>query len=206
MSEADNSYLAVKNVCETKIPVGKCRFITNVGPAKNDYEARVFLSAIRSKYSDATHHVYAYRFGSKQGLTERSSDDREPAGTGGPPVLSAIRKRGLSDTIVVVSRYFGGVKLGVGGLIRAYRAAAEEGLDAVDTEQINPTVALKATVSYSNTGTLMHLISSLRGGIVNTIFDDNVTVEILLPPEHTEIFRNRLKDITRGDYSLTIQR
>ena len=199
MQGKKNSFLTINDYQETKHPVGKCRFITSVAPVKDESRARKFISGIREKYPDATHHVYAYRLGIGNNIVERSSDDREPAGTGGLPVLGVIRKKELTETVVVVTRYFGGVKLGVGGLIRAYRAAAEKGLSSVKTVKKYRMCRLKVLISYEKTGQLMRLISSFKGEVVNNIYDEKVTVVFLLFSGDIDKFKKNLKDATGGD-------
>ena len=119
-------YKTVQNHAETLLVEKKSKFYSNVCPVESEEEALEFLATIKKKYSDATHNVYAYII--DENNIFRYSDDGEPGGTAGMPVLDTIRKEGLVDVIVVVTRYFGGTLLGTGGLVHAYGASAKQGL------------------------------------------------------------------------------
>ncbi|MBR3422880.1 MAG: YigZ family protein, partial [Clostridia bacterium] len=113
---------------ETEIVEKRSRFIANLSPAKNEIEAKEHVNSIKSRFSDATHNVFAYYI--DHGTFARYSDDGEPQGTAGMPVLNALKMSGLTDICVVVTRYFGGILLGAGGLVRAYSAAARSAIEA----------------------------------------------------------------------------
>lgn len=117
-----------------EIEVKKSRFICTVGRAATDAEARAFIASVKKQYWDANHNCSAYVVGERR-ETQRSSDDGEPSGTAGVPMLDVLLKRELTDTVAVVTRYFGGTKLGAGGLIRAYGQAVSQTVDAVGTIQ-----------------------------------------------------------------------
>ena len=116
------SYKTIADDVRTRIAVGACRFYASLSPCRSEEEVRSFLSRVKEELPGATHHAYAYRLGVGDALLARCDDDGEPAGTAGPPMLAALEKAELTNVIVVGTRYFGGVKLGIGGLIRAYRS------------------------------------------------------------------------------------
>jgi uncharacterized YigZ family protein len=125
----DAGYLTVKGYGEREIVIQKSRFIAQVDRAKNEEEAKAFVQRIKKRHWNATHNCSAYVIGEGNGI-QKANDDGEPGGTAGVPILEVLLKKGLRDTVVVVTRYFGGIKLGAGGLIRAYGRAAAEGIEA----------------------------------------------------------------------------
>ena len=193
-----DSYLSIKKEVRRRLAVGRCRFIATLCPVASEEEARRFIERIKIEFSDATHNTFAYRVGFKRNLLERCSDDREPVGTAGPPILSVLRKAELTDTAMVVTRYFGGVKLGVGGLIRAYRAAAEEGLKAASTVRRVYMERLKARLPYENLGAATKLISSRKGKIISIEYGEDVVIDFHLRSRDKDGFRRALHDATRG--------
>lgn len=198
MTKSSDSYLTIKKEVRKRLNAGRCRFIASVSPAADEEEARRFIELIRTEFPDATHHVYAYRTGFGRKMLERCSDDREPAGTAGPPVLGVIRKMGLTGLVVVVTRYFGGVKLGTGGLIRAYRNAAEEGLKGVWVIRKVCLERMRARIPYECLGIITKLISSRKGEIISIDYDSDVTVDFLLRSGAKGAFKQDLYDRTRG--------
>jgi uncharacterized YigZ family protein len=132
------------------------RFLAVVAPAADEEAARAVVEALRREHPDATHHCFAWRLGAE--ARERSSDAGEPGGTAGPPILSALRGAGLSDVVAVVVRWFGGVKLGKGGLVRAYGGAARAALGVVATVERTPVAELALTVPYPALGAVKRLV------------------------------------------------
>ena len=127
-----DSYFAVAFNTENEIVIERSRFITHVFYVETEKDAKDALSAIKKKYQDATHNCYA--FVTDFGLTSRSSDDGEPSGTAGAPIMEVLKNQKLINTLVVVTRYFGGIKLGAGGLVRAYGKSASEALDGGEND------------------------------------------------------------------------
>ena len=132
-----DSYKTIKGSAEASYEVQKSRFITHVSHAESEEEAREFIQQMKKKYFDARHNCSAWVLGEK-GAKQKSNDDGEPGGTAGNPILEAIKKNGLTDIVIVVTRYFGGIKLGAGGLIRAYGHAAVLGIQAAQTVRMMP--------------------------------------------------------------------
>ena len=135
----------------------KSRFIATVRPVESEDEAVSFINETKKKYWDARHNCSAYQVG-PGGRFQRSSDDGEPAGTAGRPILEVLKKQGLTNTAIVVTRYFGGIKLGASGLIRAYSHTAALGLEVADIAVYTPFTILKATVAYPLVSTMERFV------------------------------------------------
>ena len=189
-------YKTVKSAAEALIVEKKSKFIATVRPVTSDEEAQNFLSEMRSKYSDATHNVYAYVI--DENNIFRYSDDGEPSGTAGMPVLDTIRKEGLVDVAVVVTRYFGGTLLGTGGLVHAYGAACREGLLAAEiiTRVLCDIVTVK--VDYTLVGKLQYMIQEDGYILEDTIYDNEVTFRVCLKKEQIDKFIADCTEITCG--------
>jgi len=189
-------YKTVKSAAEALIVEKKSKFIATVRPVTSDEEAQSFLSEMRSKYSDATHNVYAYVI--DENNIFRYSDDGEPSGTAGMPVLDTIRKEGLVDVAVVVTRYFGGTLLGTGGLVHAYGAACREGLLAAEiiTRVLCDIVTVK--VDYTLVGKLQYMIQEDGYILEDTIYDNEVTFRVCLKKEQIDKFIVDCTEITCG--------
>lgn len=189
-------YKTVAEQTESLLIEKKSKFIANVKPVDNEADALEFLNEIRSKYPDATHNVYAYVI--DENNIYRYSDDGEPSGTAGMPVLDAIRKRQIVDVIVVVTRYFGGTLLGTGGLVHTYGASAKMGL--IKSRVVDRMLCdiLSVTVSYSLLGKMQHEIMS-RGYILeDTLYEDNVTFVLSVPVQDTERVTKELVNLTNA--------
>ena len=189
-------YKTVAEQTESLLIEKKSKFIANVKPVDNEADALEFLNEIRSKYPDATHNVYAYVI--DENNIYRYSDDGEPSGTAGMPVLDAIRKRDIVDVIVVVTRYFGGTLLGTGGLVHTYGASAKMGL--IKSRVVDRVLCdiLSVTVSYSLLGKMQHEIMS-RGYILeDTLYEDNVTFVLSVPVQDTERVTKDLINLTNA--------
>lgn len=174
------------------------RFITTVGRVASTDDVKQFLSRIRDEMPDATHHVYAFRVGHGNSVIEGMSDDGEPSGTAGPPVMAVLRGSDIGDAIVVVTRYFGGTKLGTGGLVRAYGDAARAGLSALKTEEKRLRHTLGVEVSYAAYEMVKRLIARYEGEIEDETFAGNITLIFRLPVEHQEAFARDLSELTAG--------
>ena len=174
----------------------KSKFISNVKPVDNEEDAIAYLNEIRSKYPDATHNVYAYVI--DENNIFRYSDDGEPSGTAGMPVLDTVRKAGIVDVVVVITRYFGGTLLGTGGLVRAYGASAKKGLteSRVVTRRLCDVVSVR--VDYTLVGKLQYKIASEGYILEDTVYDNEVTFKICSPIEQTEGLIAEMTDLTNG--------
>jgi len=190
------------------IPVGKwrieieilrSRFIATANFTATVEKAKQFLAEIRAEMPDASHHVYAFRVGHGNSVTEGMSDDGEPTGTAGPPILSILRGNSdIGDITVVVTRYFGGTKLGTGGLVRAYSEATHTVLKEIKTEEKVEKRLLGFEVSYSLYEQVKLLIKEYRGEIQDEDFAGKVTLMAQFPLTVITDFQQRLIDLTAG--------
>jgi uncharacterized YigZ family protein len=154
-----------------------------------------FLMFSEEKYRKATHYCYAYSFGLKGELRQYATDAGEPTNSAGPPILAAVKASGLSNVICVVVRYYGGINLGVGGLIRAYGQCARDCLECAEIETRIFFQALRLRVSYEQIGAVVNLCQRLRGNILNIEYDQDVIVHLHIPQRVTEPFQASLKGI-----------
>lgn len=177
---------------------GNSRFIATIARTDTMDAARAFVQSIREEMPDATHHVYAIKVGFGASVTEGVSDDGEPGGTSGPPVLAVLRGADLGDATIVVTRYFGGTKLGTGGLVSAYGDAARAVIDAVPTELKVHRIAVRFTVDYAHQETARRLIESADGLLDNEEYGAGVTVTASIPDEELDGFQAALRDATAG--------
>ena len=175
----------------------RSRFLAWAVPVRSDTEASDILQKRRREHPDARHHCYAYVCGPNHELT-RSSDDGEPSGTGGRPILESLLGSGMHDALVVVTRYFGGILLGTGGLSRAYAAAAADALKHAESAVLYFGQRWQIIVSYSDYAKLDRLLDALDIARGETSFETDVTQEIFLLPEQEEEFLKQLAELTAG--------
>lgn len=178
----------------------KSKFIGYVKPVKTQEEATEFINKIKSKHWDATHNVYAYVL--QENNIQRYSDDGEPSGTAGVPVLDVILKSNLVDVCVVVTRYFGGTLLGAGGLVRAYSHGSKIAVEAGNIITMAPCSILKVCVDYSFYDRLNILLNDFLANVEDTQFSDNVSVTFSIKQEKTADLQNKLTDLSNGLYKL----
>lgn len=166
-----------------EIVIARSRFIATADRTPSVEATRALLTDIRAEMPDATHHVYAFRVGFGNSVTEGMSDDGEPSGTAGPPVLAVVRGAEIGDVMVVVTRYFGGTKLGTGGLVRAYSEAARGVLRDLPTEEKIPRCRLAIELPYSLYAQIKRLLLEYNAVILDERFtaDVAVTVSVALP-------------------------
>lgn len=181
-----------------EIEVVRSRFIATAGKVISVDQTKQFLSSIRAEMPDASHHVYAFRIGYGNSVTEGMSDDGEPTGTAGPPVLAVVRGRDIGDVIVVVTRYFGGTKLGTGGLVRAYSEAAQMVLQELKTELKVEKQSLSMEVPYNIYQRVRSLIESSQGIVIDEVFEGNVTITATFPTSSISDFERALSDASSG--------
>lgn len=174
----------------------RSRFIGYVRPVVTEGDAISFLAEIRRQHWDATHNVYAYSL--RNGQLRRYSDDGEPQGTAGLPVLEVLQKSGIVDAAVVVTRYFGGVLLGAGGLVRAYSHAASLGVQAAKPVVMQLCALLSLICDYSQYGILASLVPECGGVIDDAQFTDTVTLRFHMAHDAVPLFSRRLADATAG--------
>lgn len=197
-----NEYKTVETSAQAEFVEKRSRFIGYAKPVATSEEAVAFINEIKSKHWDATHNVYAYIL--RDGQTRRYSDDGEPQGTAGIPTLDVLLKEGLTDVVVVVTRYFGGVLLGTGGLVRAYSHSAKIAVDAAKIITMSLCSEVRVKADYNFYGKLNSLIPECGGTIENTDFTDSVEVTFLIPKEKVDGFSKKLTDAGNGKYGCEV--
>ncbi len=190
-----NKYLTIQGESSAQYEIQRSRFITHTSHVESEEAAREFILRQKKSYFDARHNCSAWVLG-EQGDKQKSNDDGEPGGTAGNPILEAIKKRGLTDVAVVVTRYFGGIKLGAGGLIRAYGHAAGLGLDAADIIAMMPFRQVNITCDYTLFNTIDNFLRQKKIRIEDTSYAEKVTISLMLPPERTESILTEITDLT----------
>ncbi len=193
------SYKTVKKEASDEFCEKRSRFIGYVRPVTTVDRANEFISEIKQKHWDAKHNVYAYVL--RDGNIKKYSDDGEPQGTAGVPVLDVIEKSGVSDVCVVVTRYFGGILLGGGGLVRAYSHAAKIALDAGEVVTMELSSVLSVSTDYNFYGRLTPLIAENGGNVENTEFSDKVDVSFCISCDKEEYIKSKIIDLSNGRVS-----
>lgn len=175
----------------------KSRFIANVSPAGTEEEAIAFIEAMKKKYWDARHNCYAYVLG-ERGDFVRFSDDGEPSGTAGKPILEVLLGMEVRNLVVVVTRYFGGTLLGTGGLVRAYTQAAQAGMAASVIRTMRYGTLLAITTDYNGIGRIQYLLGMRKIMIEEPAYTDIVTLKVKVPYEEEEAVRKEITEATAG--------
>ena len=175
----------------------KSRFIAEVFPVTSEEEAMQYLEEARKRYWDARHHCWAYVLG-RNPSAERMSDDGEPAGTAGKPILEVIRGRQITDVLVIVTRYFGGTLLGPGGLVRAYTASAAEGLKHREIITRFHGFKLRIAADYTSLGKIQYLLAQRKICILESMYTDKVELIVLVPDEEEGALYKEIMDGTNG--------
>jgi len=184
--------------CRTEINVVNSRFIVSAAPAFSVEEARSFIQEIKTEFSDASHNVPAFLIGHGATVTAHCSDDGEPAGTAGRPALTVLQGSGLGDICVVVTRYFGGTKLGTGGLVRAYTDAVKSVLAILPRAEKVATHQVMVIVPYGLFEQTRLLTQKYRGLTLDEDFGADVTMTIQFLQDHVQNFNQELSELTRG--------
>lgn len=185
----------LKSTAQIEFTEKKSLFIGYSTIVKNEDEALSIIKQKKKEYADATHNVYAYIIGDS---IARYSDDNEPQGTAGMPVLNSIRMSGLTDVLVVVTRYFGGILLGAGGLVRAYSTSASMALEAGGVTVYEEYTVMRLNCSYSDYGKTVTELASADAIIDSTDFADEVSIEFAVKEEIKDTFLERIKDVFAG--------
>ena len=175
----------------------KSRFIASIFPIQSEEEALTYLSQVRKKYYDARHNCFAYVVGEKN-ETERCSDDGEPSGTAGRPMMDVLTGQGLHNVLVVVTRYFGGTLLGTGGLVRAYARSAKDALDAAGMSVVRRWVAMEAPCTYGQFEEVRREVLRFGGVEEQVDYGADVVLSVLIPEERAAPFAARLLDASAG--------
>lgn len=177
--------------------IEKSKFITSVCPVETKEEADAFIAEIKSKYKDATHNVPSMVIGDKFQI-QWASDDGEPQGTAGAPIVQMLVKEGVTNIAIVVTRYFGGIKLGTGGLVRAYTSSAKCGLEAAKICAVKDMSVVTVKLDYTYLSKLQNLSLSSDFDIQQLIYEDAVKAQLCIDPEKEQELKEMLANLTGG--------
>jgi uncharacterized YigZ family protein len=193
-------YYTVKEYGEHEIIIQKSRFIAQIKRAESENEAQEFIQTIKKKNGNASHNCSAYLIGEHDQI-QKANDDGEPSGTAGVPILEVLKKRNLKDTVVVITRYFGGIKLGAGGLIRAYGKATSEGLDEVGIVERRLMQVMYVTIDYTLLGKIEKELRASEYLIKEIHYLDIVELEVYVEVEKVQVFTDLMLEFTNGQYN-----
>jgi uncharacterized YigZ family protein len=174
------------------------RFVATIAPSFSIDEARAFMARIKGEFADANHHVPVYRIGGGNTVTEYFSDDGEPAGTSGKPVLAVLRGSGLGDVVLVVVRYFGGTLLGTGGLVKAYTESAQLVVNAVGRGKRVPVNVVMVVIPYNLLERMRLLVPRHKGEILGEEFAGDITLTLQVPVSEYDVFNLELSELSAG--------
>ncbi|MGG4264137.1 YigZ family protein [Peribacillus simplex] len=195
-------YLTVTGRGEHEIVIEKSRFISHIARVETEEAAQAFIQEIKKKHKDATHNCSAYMIG-EQNQIQKALDDGEPSGTAGVPILEVLKKKELKDTAVVVTRYFGGIKLGAGGLIRAYSKATSEGINTTGVVIRKLMRVISTTVDYTWLGKLENELRSSIYQIKEIQYLDQVAIQVYVAEKQKEAYTAWMTELTSGQGQIT---
>lgn len=195
------SYFTVKGYGDCELIIQKSRFLTYVQRAESESAAQQFIDKIKKKHSDATHNCSAYLIGESNQI-QKANDDGEPSGTAGIPILEVLKKKDLKDTVVVVTRYFGGIKLGAGGLIRAYGSATSEGLCIAGIVNRSLMQTFHVEIDYTWLGKLENELRSSTYLVKEILYLEKVDIQVLVKNGDEERFTSWMTDLTNGQATI----
>lgn len=190
-------YKAVYKGGEGEVIEKKSRFIATVFPIKSEEEALSYIEATKKKYWDARHNCFAYVIGAKQDI-QRCSDDGEPSQTAGKPMLDVLLGEGIHNTLVIVTRYFGGTLLGTGGLVRSYSKAVQEGLKNSVIAEKEYGIKLLIGTDYNGIGKIQYLLGQRQIEILSSEYTDRVTITVLVPVKEADGLKKAIIEATNG--------
>ena len=196
------TYLTIKENGTHEIEIKKSRFICHLYRIKSEDEAKELLNQIKKEHWKATHNCHAYVLGDSNEL-QRSSDDGEPSGTAGLPMLEILKKRNIINTLAIVTRYFGGTELGKGGLIRAYGGSVNDALDAVGIVEGKLQQEVFVTLDYNQHSKFDYFIENSTYSIKETAFTDKVVVTCMVDELDIDVFYNEVTELFSGQALLT---
>lgn len=191
------NYLTVKNEGQHEIVIEKSRFIAHVARATTEEEAQDFIQRIKKEHNSATHNCSAYLIGETDNI-QKANDDGEPSGTAGVPMLEVLKKRQLKDTVAVVTRYFGGIKLGAGGLIRAYGKSVSEGLNNIGVVERQLQQIVHITVDYTLLGKMENELRNSVYPIKEMNYMEKVEIQMYVPIKEKETFKEWIIDLSNA--------
>jgi uncharacterized YigZ family protein len=197
-----NGYKVVKAPASGEIVEKKSRFIANVIPVADTGEAEAEIARISKQYWDARHNCYAFVIGEKSEIT-RCSDNGEPSGTAGKPILEVITGAGLTNVLIVVTRYFGGVLLGTGGLVRAYTQAAQEGIANAEIALMQKALPLTLGLGYDMINNVQYYLRQEEIFVENEAYGESVNIKVIVPSDRVEKVMDDLTQKTNGQIRIT---
>lgn len=197
------NYLTVKNQVETVFTINRSRFICNLKKTENEEEADAFIKEISEKYSDATHNCFAYIL-KEEASVQKMSDAGEPQGTAGQPMLEVLKKNNLTKVCAVTSRYFGGIKLGAGGLVGAYTKAVVSALSKAGTALCVFSAVYRVVLPYALINRFAQGLASISGEVLNIVYLDEVEITVFVPEQNEEKLNSLYREITNGNDKLEI--
>jgi uncharacterized YigZ family protein len=197
-NSSSDIFLQIKEPRRAELKVKGSRFIASAGRVTNDEEIKQFLDTIAKQFHDATHHCYAWRIGFGKSMKYRYADNGEPSSTAGLPIFRAIEACNLSNVIVVVTRYFGGVKLGTGGLIRAYGKAAADVLKDCEIEKSYLSETLTFKTDFEFVSIVHNIVSTFKATLKDSVYGDKATFTVEIRSTKLKEFKTKLKDGTNG--------
>lgn len=195
MDEIKDSYLTISAPAECAMRERSSKFLSYAYPVKSEEQIKEILDTLHKQYYDATHHCYAWRLG-PNGEHFRANDDGEPSGTAGKPILGQLVSKEITDCLVVVVRYFGGTKLGVSGLIQAYREAAADVLDQADIIELTVDTVVRVDFSYMVMNDVMRIIKDESPKVVEQSFDNLCTITLAVRKSKAEQLLGKLSKVS----------
>lgn len=203
MPDIPHSYITIANEFRTEYIIEKSRFIATIAPVSTEEEAQAFIQRMSKEFWDATHNCTAYAIGPRQ-EQQRSSDNGEPSGTAGKPMLEVLKKTAITNVAVVVTRYFGGIKLGAGGLIRAYSHSVAKAVQEGPKLLIAPRQIVSLTIDYSYFGSVERQLQTL-GLPYQPSFTDTISLEIYVEPNFVSDLETTITNLTGGNLLWELQ-
>lgn len=194
-------YKTVNKRAQIEISEKKSRFIATVMPVKTQEEADTFLQELKKEYWNAAHNCYAYQIGERNEI-QRFSDDGEPQGTAGKPILDVLKGEELRDTAIVVTRYFGGTLLGTGGLVRAYGRSAKEGVIAAEIVEYILMRRYVITIAYTLVGKIQYLLAENGYITEDEVYTEDVTLHVLVEEDQCDFFEKQIIEHTRAEVDI----
>lgn len=192
------TYFTVKNPAYVEIRIKDSRFLAHIHHSDTKENAEKIITDLSQQYASATHNCWAYRLGVGDDCNYKSDDGSEPAGTAGKPILQALETRNVSNAVLLVTRYFGGTKLGIGGLIRAYGRAAFTVLDIAELKAVEPMTIIHLLFDYKETGNVHNCLGAYQPQILDTKYSDKVKLKLSIPSKNQKKLIASLNDITHG--------
>ncbi len=191
------TYPVPANQVETLYEVKKSKFIACAAYTNSRDDAKALLDSVKQRYPDARHHCWAYVIGNPNSpVCAAMADDGEPSGTAGKPIFNVLQHKNIGDIMIIVTRYFGGIKLGAGGLVRAYSSAAQQAIDALEIRHDVKFENFNIATDFKHEQFIRHLVEQAGGKIARCDYSQEVTMQIQLPASQTEEFNEKVASVT----------